>query len=398
MNVNNIAEQVRGLMLQSPKSLTDGQVEEIIESVVWDDPGVSSFPVSTIKNISHMVFCRLRRDADILESYLEDDQVTEIMVNGVRDVFVERSGQIERVSLDFEKADVLEEVIRRLSARVYREINEQSPIVDARLSDGSRMNAVYKNVALNGPILTIRKFSRELITMERLIDEGGITETAAMFLQDMVSSGYNIFISGGTSSGKTTFLNILARYIPSRERVIVIEDSAELQIHHLPNLVRMECKSPNAQGKGQVTMEQLIRTSLRMRPDRIIVGEVRGAEVMDMIQAMNTGHNGSLSTGHGNSAAGMLRRLESMYLLAAKFPLEAIRGQIGEGIDIMVHLGKTRDGKRRVLEISELSGLNEGGFQLNRLFLYAPRTGLVPTGQRIVKVDKFNLSIERMHE
>jgi pilus assembly protein CpaF len=264
----------------------------------------------------------------------------------------------------------LEEVIRRIAAKVHREINELNPIVDARLEDGSRVNAVYKNVALNGPILTIRRFPSNRITMEDLLKMGTLTEEAAEFLQKLVISGYNIFISGGTSSGKTTFLNVLTEFIPKDERVIVIEDAAELQITDIDNIVRLECRNANVQGKGEVNVRQLIKASLRMRPNRIIVGEVRGEEVLDMIQAMNTGHDGSLSTGHGNSPEGMLSRIEAMFLQAADFPVDAIRSQIAEAIDIMIHLGRLSDKSRKVLEITEIEGYRNGKIVLNPLYKY----------------------------
>ena len=395
MNDRELTNYIRALLRGEAEGTTDLAVSELIERTVWEDPELRTLTVSERKSAMDRAFCRIRKDLDILHPYLEDPQVTEIMVNGTRDVFVERDGRMERVPADFEDVAELEEIIRRLAARVHREINEQSPIVDARLADGSRMNAVYKNVALNGPILTIRKFPERRLTMERLIAWKTLTQEAADFLKHLVEAGYNIFISGGTSSGKTTFLNILAGYIPERERVIVIEDSAELQISHLANIVRMECKSPNAQGKGLVTMEQLIKTSLRMRPDRIIVGEVRGREVLDMIQAMNTGHDGSLSTGHGNSVEGMLLRLESMVLQAAGFPIEAIRSQIGEALDILVHLGRMGPGSRKVLEISELAGVTERGYEINRLFAYAPGRGLLPTGNGLIHRNKLLLLEER---
>ncbi|HYE69561.1 MAG TPA: ATPase, T2SS/T4P/T4SS family, partial [Anaerovoracaceae bacterium] len=291
-------------------------------------------------------------------------------VNGIDNIFIERKGKIERLDLHFETKEDLEEIIRRIAAKVHREINELNPIVDARLDDGSRVNAVYKNIALNGPILTIRRFPESRILMEDLLRMGTITEEAAEFLKALVQSGYNIFISGGTSSGKTTFLNVLSEYIPKDERVIVIEDAAELQITGIENLVRLECKNANVQGKGEVSVRQLIKASLRMRPNRIIVGEVRGGEVLDMIQAMNTGHDGSLSTGHGNSTEGMLSRIEAMFLQAADFPIDAIRSQIAEAIDIIVHLGRLPDKSRKVLEISEIEGYKDGKICINPLYKY----------------------------
>ena len=333
----------------------------------------------------------MRRELDILQPYIEDERVSEIMVNGIDDIFVEISGSIEKLDLKFDSVEQLEELIRRLAAKVHREINELNPIVDARLDDGSRVNAVYKNIALNGPILTIRKFPQKAITMEILIETGSITREAAGFLKTLVRAGYNCFISGGTSSGKTTFLNVLSNYIPPSERVIVIEDSAELQIRQISNIIRMECKQANGQNRGQITMEDLIKTSLRMRPDRIIVGEVRGKEVIDMIQAMNTGHDGSLSTGHGNSIQGMLRRLESMFLQAADYPIEAVRSQIAEGLDIIIHLGRLSDGSRKVLEIAEIDGIKDGEISINPLFKYRMSKGLLSTGNSLKGRDKLEL-------
>jgi pilus assembly protein CpaF len=326
------------------------------------------------------VFYRIRKDLSILQPLAEDRDVSEIMVNGKDRVFIEKKGRVYETGLYFESAEELEEVIRRIASGVHREINEMNPVLDARLADGSRVNAVYRNVALNGPILTIRKFPESRITMEDLLSFGTITAEAAGFLRTVVECAYNIFISGGTSSGKTTFLNVLSNYIPADERIIVIEDSAELQITAIRNIVRLECHNANVQGKGEVNMRQLIKSSLRMRPNRIIVGEVRGEEVLDMIQAMNTGHDGSLSTGHGNSPQGMICRLEAMYLQAADFPVDAIRRQIAEAIEIMVHLGKSADGRRRVLEICEVTGMADGEIALNPLFKYEAGQGLLATG------------------
>ena len=313
------------------------------------------------------------------------------MVNGKDDIFIEKSGRLLKADRNFATTEELEEVIRRVAANVHREINELSPIVDARLKDGSRVNAVYKNIALNGPIFTIRKFPEKGYTMNDLIAMGTLTEECADFLKVMVRDGYNCFISGGTSSGKTTFLNVLADYIPGDERLIVIEDSAELQISSCENIVRLECRNANVTGKGAIGMDSLIKTSLRMRPDRIIVGEVRGKEVMDMINAMNTGHQGSLSTGHGNSIEGMLRRLESMVLQAAEFPVEAIRSQIAEAIDIIIHLGRMENGERKVLEVAEIYSEKVGEIKTSRLFSYSKKEGLVRTGKRIKSREKLEL-------
>ena len=305
----------------------------------------------------------------ILDPLAEDEDVTEIMVNGKDSIFYEKNGRIERYGLSFNTTEDLEEVMRNIAGSVHREINELNPIVDARLEDGSRVNGVYKNIALNGPILTIRKFSGKYITMDDLVGNGTVTDGQAEFLRALVESGYNLFISGGTSSGKTTLLNALSDYIPKEERVIVIEDSMELKLSHIENIVHMECRNANSRGKGLVTMADLIKTSLRMRPDRIIVGEVRGGEVVDMLQAMNTGHSGSMSTGHGNSTEGMLKRLESMYLMSVPLNVDAIRAQIAEGVDVLIHLERDRYGKRRIVEMKELLGYENGEFALNNLML-----------------------------
>lgn len=375
-------------MVLQHRELTDEEAMEIIENHVFQHEEFAFLSVKQKSQYIRRVYHAVRKDLDILNPYQEDEKVSEIMVNGIGNIFIERSGKIMSVPENFDTVEALEEVIRRLAAGVQREINELNPIVDARLPDGSRVNAVYKNVAINGPILTIRKFPKKYITMENLIANETIPKPAADFLGELVKQGYNILISGGTSSGKTTFLNVLSHYIPENERVIVIEDSAELQIPNIHNIVRLECRNANLQGRGEVTMEQLIKTSLRMRPDRIIVGEIRGKEVLDMIQAMNTGHDGSLCTGHGNSVQGMLRRLEAMFLQATPFPIEAIRSQIAEAIDIMVHLGRFQQGQRRVLEICELSGLQEEDYRLNPLFSYSKEEGLVATGNDIKKAKK----------
>lgn len=278
--------EIRKMMTLNEEDLTDEKAMKIIEEYVLHHEELAMHHPKEIKRFVRKIFFSLRSEMDILQPYMEDEKISEIMVNGIRDVFVETAGNLQRADFCFDSIEQLEELIRRLAAGVHREINELNPIVDARLSDGSRVNAVYKNIALNGPILTIRKFPKKAIDMQQLIRIGSITAEAADFLKTLVQAGYNCFISGGTSSGKTTFLNVLSNFIPPSERVIVIEDSAELQIRQIENLVRLECKQANMQQKGQISMEDLIRTSLRMRPDRIIVGEVRGKEVMDMIQAI----------------------------------------------------------------------------------------------------------------
>lgn len=395
MDINTLTEKIRRDLNAREEELTDEQVRQYIEDCVFDnDDGMRS--LLGITRMIDAVFFSLRSDLSILQPYIEDKSVNEIMVNGKDDIFIEKNGRIVRADRRFASTEELEEVIRRVAARVHREINELNPIVDARLEDGSRVNAVYKNIALNGPIFTIRKFPESGFTMEDLIRLGTLTRECAAFLKILVEDGYNCFISGGTSSGKTTFLNVLADYIPADERLIIIEDSAELQIRRQKNIVRLECRNANVSGKGRIGMDSLIRSSLRMRPDRIIVGEVRGREVMDMINAMNTGHSGSLSTGHGNSIEGMLRRLESMFLEAADFPIEAIRSQIAEAIDIIIHLGRLENRERKILEIAEIYSDETGVVKTNPLFAYTKDEGLHRTGGRIIAREKLKLKGDDM--
>jgi pilus assembly protein CpaF len=309
-----------------------------------------------------------------LQELVDDPEVTEIMVNGKDNIFIEKHGRILRWDYGFDQVEVLEDMIQQIVSRINRSVNVSHPIADARLPDGARVHVVLPPVALDGPVVTIRKFP-EPITVERLIALGSLTREAAAFLEKMVKSGYNIFISGGTGSGKTSFLNAMSSFIPREERVITIEDSAELQIRQIPNLVRLETRNANAEGEGAITISDLIRAALRMRPDRLIVGEVRGAETLDMLQAMNTGHDGSLSTGHGNSPKDMLSRLETMTLLAADIPLPAVRSQIASALDLIVHLGRLRDKSRKVLEIAEIGGYVDGEIQLNTLFRFEEEPG-----------------------
>ena len=348
--------------------MTDERALTIIEEYVFSQERSSSCSFRDNMTLIERLFLSLRCEMDILQPYVDDKSISEIMVNGADSIFVERRGVITQLPLAFDSKEDLQELIRRIAGRVHREINELNPIVDARLSDGSRVNAVYGNIALNGPILTIRKFPETVMTMKDFIRNGTVSSEAADLLRILVRCGYNCFVSGGTSSGKTTMLNVLAQLIPDHERVIVIEDSAELQIRQIKNIVRMECRSANVSGKGQVDMTQLVKASLRMRPDRIIVGEVRGSEVFDMINAMNTGHAGSLSTGHANSIPGMLKRLEALFMQAADFPVDAIRAQISEGIDIMIHMSRMSDGSRKVIEIAELDDVRNGQIQINSLY------------------------------
>lgn len=312
------------------------------------------------------------RGLDVLSEPLGDDRVTEIMVNGETDLFIEKDGRLQRYDVPFTDREKLDDVVQRIVAGANRSVNEANPIVDARLPDGSRVNVVLPPVSICGPIITIRKFPKEVMTMEKLVDNGSISGEAADRIGKLVRAHYNIFISGGTGSGKTTFLNAISQYIPEDERLITIEDSAELQIKGIPNLVRMETRNANVEGRGAIHIRELIKTSLRMRPDRIIIGEVRDEACIDMLQALNTGHSG-MSTGHANSAADMISRMETMVLLGADIPLLAVRKQIASAIDIIIHLGRLRDKTRRVLEITEVIGVENGEVVLNPLYEFVER-------------------------
>lgn len=321
------------------------------------------------KELEMQIYNSLRR-LDVLQELVEDNAVTEIMVNGADSIFYEKNGQIRRWEKRFAGDEDLMNVIQQIVAVHNRMVNESSPIVDTRLPDGSRVNVVLPPVALNGPCLSIRKFPQKPFQMNDLIARGMLSQEVADFLQKLVAWGYNIFISGGTSSGKTTFLNALSAYIPKGERIITIEDSAELQIAGIENLIRLETRNENMEGSQEISIRDLIRTALRMRPDRIVVGEVRGAEALDMLQAMNTGHDGSLSTGHANSSLDMLHRLETMVLMGMELPLQAVQMQIVSGLDILIHLGRMKGGKRRLLEVSELLGCNKGQYELQTLYQF----------------------------
>lgn len=382
--IRGFISEIRSRLAARSEDINDAVALAEIENYIFARSGSGSCDYRSMYELIQRIFFSLRKEMDILQPLVDDRTISEIMVNGKDDIFVERKGSIERVPLSFDSTEDLEELIRRISARVHREINELNPIVDARLSDGSRVNAVYGNIALNGPILTIRKFPEQVLTIDDLTANGTISEKAALLLRIMVFIGTNIFISGGTSSGKTTLLNVLAQMIPRDERVVVIEDSAELQIRQVENIVRMECRNANVQGKGAVDMAQLVRASLRMRPDRIVIGEVRGGEVFDMINAMNTGHSGSLSTGHANSIAGMIKRLESMFLQAVDFPVEAIRSQIAEGIDVIVHMSRMKSGERKVVEIAEIDRVENGVVLMNPI--YHQDSGM--TGNRFIHREK----------
>lgn len=361
--------------LEYKEDVSDEELKDMIGVEIKDCNSKEHIPIKNRLELGRQIYHSMRK-LDILQDLLEDPGITEIMVNGPDTIFIERNGKLERVSQSFESEDSLRNVIGQIVARCNRVVNDSSPIVDARLMDGSRVNVVLNPVAINGPILTIRRFPEKPFLMDDLVRIGSLTDEAARFLKNLVIAGYNIIVSGGTGSGKTTFLNALSAFIPSDERIITIEDSAELQIQGIDNLVRMETKNGNSEGTNPITIRDLIRTSLRMRPNRIIVGEVRGGEAMDMVcSAMNCGHDGSMSTVHANSAADTISRLETMILMAVELPIHAIRRQIGSGVDIIVHLGRMRDRSRRVLEIVELSGNDREETEINPLFEFREDTG-----------------------
>mgnify|MGYP002657623064 FL=1 len=351
------------------RDYTDEEVEDTIDEVLMEQENLELCSVEMRRRLRKELFDSLRR-LDILQIFVDDSSVTEIMINGLDHIFVERDGQLQELDRAFDSMEKLQDVIQQIVAGCNRVVNEASPIVDARLSNGARVNIVMSPIALNGPIITIRRFPDKPITMQKLIAMETISPEAADFLKTLVKAGYNIFVSGGTGSGKTTFLNVLSGFIPPEQRIITIEDSAELQLQGIPNLVRLETRNGNAEGCREIGIRELIRSSLRMRPDRIIVGEVRGAEAIDMLQCMNTGHDGSMSTGHANSAADMLSRLENMVLMGMDLPLPAIRNQIASGVDIIVHLGRIRDKSRKVLEITEVVGCENGEIRLNPLYCF----------------------------
>ena len=386
-----VREESRSAIHGTGITISDDEAYEIIEDIALKEWEKQPLSVEELRNAIKVVFYSLRCELDVLTPLIEDESVTEIMVNGYKNIYIERDGKVEPVNVVFDSVESLEEVIRRIAARVHREINERSPILDARLESGARVNAVYKNIALGGPSLSIRKFPETALDMNRLIESGTITEEAAMFLSTIVRAGYNVFVSGGTSSGKTTFLNVLSEYIPEDQRVVLIEDSAELQLRNISNLVRLECRNANIQGKGEINMDTLIRTSLRMRPDWIIVGEIRGEECSSMLQAMNTGHSG-MSTGHANSIKGMLSRMEAMYLQKTSFPIESVRAQIAQGIDFIVHMGRISGKGRKVLEIAEIQGFENNKYLINSIFNFKIDRGLIPTGNEIANREKLELS------
>ena len=356
--------------LDLTRNISDDEIREVISDIVMEQSRQQYMSLNEKKTLMEGVFNSMR-GLDVLQPLVDDPSITEIMINGPHNVFVEQNGRLYKKDVSFGTNEKLENVILNIVSKVNRTVNEANPIVDARLLDGSRVNVVLPPIALDGPTVTIRKFPEDPMTMEKLISYGSITPEVAELLERMVRAKYNIFISGGTGSGKTTFLNALSNYIPKDERVITIEDSAELQIKGVANLVRMETRNANMEGKGEVTIRDLIRSSLRMRPERIVVGEVRGAEALDMLQAMNTGHDGSLSTGHSNSTKDMLSRLETMVISGNNIPIDAIRQQIASAIDIIIQLSRLRDKSRRTLEITEVVDYVDGKFILNPLYKFA---------------------------
>lgn len=348
-------------------SVSDRELMELIDEVIVKESKKRYITLPMKYRYRQELFDSFRR-LDVLSEAIDDSDVTEIMVNGANQIFIEKNGRIQKFDKVFSSEEKLEDVIQQIASRVNRRVNEVTPMADARLEDGSRVNIVLPPIALDGPIVTIRRFSKEPIRMEQLIAWNSISREAADDLADLVRSGYNIFVCGGTGSGKTTFLGALAEFIPPDERVITIEDSAELKLVNVKNLVRLETRPANLEGKHEITIRQLIRNALRMRPDRIIVGEVRSEEALDMIQAMCTGHQGSMSTGHANSSQDMLSRLETMVLMGMDLPLAAIRGQIASALDIIVYLGRLRDKSRHVIEIDEVDGIKDGKIILNKLY------------------------------
>ena len=364
--IAEVRERVLG-QIDFSRDSTDEEIKELIVRAVSEAAGKDYIPLKSRERIGKAVFNSLRK-LDFIQEFLEDEEITEIMINGPDCIFIERAGKIILTDRKFDCVEKLEDLIQQIVASCNRSVNESTPIADARLADGCRINIVLSPPAVEGPIVTIRRFPKNDITMEMLIENGTVTAEAAEFLKEAVGDGYNIFVSGGTSSGKTTLLNVLSGYIPKSLRVVCIEDSAELKITHIPNLVRLETRNATAEGCTEISIRDLIRSSLRMRPDRIIVGEVRGKEALDMLQAFNTGHDGSLSTGHANSARDMLLRLEAMVLMGTELPVGAIRRQISTGIDLIIHLERDRNGRRRVVEIMELLGMEGEEIKSKTLF------------------------------
>lgn len=359
--------------LDMTRETSDEELAELIYSEVGAYSRKQGLSLRRREQFEKEIFHSLRK-LDALQELVDNPAVTEIMVNGAEHIFYEKDGRVRQWDRRFYSKEKLEDVIQQIAAAGNKIVNEANPIIDTRLSDGSRVNIVLSPIAVDGSVITIRKFPESPMTMRQLIQIGAVSEEAAGFLKQLVEAGYNIFVSGGTGAGKTTFLNALSEFIPSEERLITIEDSAELQIQSIPNLIRLETRNANMEGVREISIRDLIRTSLRMRPDRIIVGECRGAEALDMLQAMNTGHDGSLSTGHANSSQDMLKRLETMVLMGMELPVPAIRGQIASGIDILVHLGRLRDRSRKVLNVDEIDGMKDGEIQLHSIYRFVEQT------------------------
>ena len=381
-------QNIRSNVLQSidlTGNIGDEKVSGIIDRCILEY--TDELSVRDKLDIKQELFNSLRR-LDVLSELLDDDEVTEIMINGYDNIFVERSGRLYRYDRIFESEERLKSVIQHIVSECNRTVNEASPIVDARLKDGSRVNVVVSPVSLSGSIMTIRKFPREGMTMEKLVRLESITPEVDEMLRRLVIAGYNIIVSGGTGAGKTTFLNAISGYIPRDERIVTIEDSAELQLTGIDNLVRLESRSANVEGENEVSIRDLIKASLRMRPSRIIVGEVRDAAAIDMLTAMNTGHDGSLSTGHANSCRDMMTRLETMVLMGADMPILAIRQQIASAVDIVIQLGRLRDRSRRCIEISEVMGLEGGEFVMNKLYEFHEKE--MQDGRIVGKLQKIN--------
>lgn len=349
--------------------ISDDMLRQLIEKIIEEEASKEYMRLEQKRMYRHSIFNSIRK-MDVLQDILEDEEITEIMVNGPEHIFVEKDGALSETGMRFERPSRLEDIAQQIASAGNRIVNESNPILDARLKDGSRVNIVLPPVAIEGPVITIRKFPKEAMTMEKLIAVGAVTEEVRDFLEKLVRAKYNIFISGGTGAGKTTFLNVLSNFIPRRERVITIEDSAELQIRNIDNLVRLEARGANVEGKNEVTIRDLVKSALRMRPDRIIVGEIRDSAAIDLLSAMNTGHDGSLSTGHANSPADMLNRLEMLVLMGLDIPLAAIRKQIASALDIIVHLGRLRDKSRRVLEVSEIGDVEDGQISVYPIFSF----------------------------
>ena len=379
---NDHFRKLRQLLMEKldlARELSDQEILEQIDDLILNGMRESALSLKEKVQLRQELFYSVRK-LDVLQELIEDDSVTEIMVNGPESIFVERAGKLKKWEKGFTSREKLEDVIQQIVGRCNRVVNESMPIVDARLENGARVNEVIRPVALNGPILTIRRFPDTPITMEKLIALGSLPRECAEFLETLVKARYSMVIGGGTGSGKTTFLGALSNYIPKDERLITIEDNAELKIQGVQNLVRLEAKMANVDGGTSITIRDLIRTALRMRPDRIVVGEVRGGEAVD-IKALNTGHEGSLSTAHANSAVDMLSRLETMTLMGVELPLEAIRRQIASGVDILIHLGRMRDKSRKVLEITEVCGFEEHEIKTRTLYRWQEGRGLVQTAE-----------------